>query len=99
MFWSIKKSGELILMHYANTPMQYIANFNSCKNGIFQMKNCDIFAQNIDRGYILELPLTSTHNLCFRAKIRKKLYTPANPSFYYIKVWCKGDVNYMGVLF
>ena len=46
-----------------------------------------IFAQNIDCGYTLEPPrrggaeavLTSTHNLCFRAKIRKisiPLHTP-----------------------
>ena len=35
-----------------------------------------IFAQNLDLGYMLEL---STHDLCFRAKIRKKcipLFTP-----------------------
>ena len=56
--------------------MQYIT--------IFQMKNCDIFlifAQNIDRGYT-EAVLTSTHNLCLRAKIRKNVY--------YKKVKCKG---------
>ena len=58
-------------------PMQYAANFDGCKNDNFQMKNCYIFlifAQNIDRGYTLETEavLTSTHNLCFRAKIRKK---------------------------
>ena len=38
-----------------------------------------IFAQNIDCGYKLEPPLTSTHNLCFGAKIRKTgitLHTP-----------------------
>ena len=42
--------------------------------------NCDmflIFAQNIDHGYTV---LTSTHDLCFRAKMRK-MYTPVNPSF------------------
>ena len=33
--------------------------------------------------------LTSTHNLCFRAKIRKSVY-PCKPQFYYIKVGCKG---------
>ena len=33
--------------------------------------------------------LTSTHNLCFRAKIRKNVY-PCKPQFYYIKVGCKG---------
>ena len=33
-------------------------NTSRCKNGNFQMKNCDffIFAQNIDRGYTLEPP-------------------------------------------
>ena len=36
--------------HYPKMPMRYTANFNDCKNGNFQMKNCDIvliFAQNI----------------------------------------------------
>ena len=32
----------------------------------------------------------STHNLCFRAKIRKKVY-PCKPQFHYIKVGCKGS--------
>ena len=58
------------------------------KNDIFRFKNLAfflIFAQNIDCGYTLEPPqceavLTSTHNLCFRAKIRK-MNTPVNPSF------------------
>ena len=31
----------------------------------------------------------STHNLCFRAKIRKNVY-PCTPQFYYINVGCKG---------
>ena len=57
------------------------------------MKNCAIFlifAQNMDCGYTLEPVLTSTHDLCFRAKIRKKMNTPVKPQFYYIKVGCKG---------
>ena len=56
--------------HYENTPMQYTEKKFGCKN--FQWKNFDIFlifAQNIDCGYTLVL--TSTHNLCFGAKIRK----------------------------
>ena len=32
----------------------------------------------------------STHNLCFRAEIRKIMYTPVNPIFFYIKVGFKG---------
>ena len=76
--------------------MQYPAIFPARKNYIFLMKNCDIFlifAQNIHRGYTLDhfiaAVLTSTHNLCLRAKIREKMYTPVN-LFYYIKVGCKG---------
>ena len=37
-----------------------------------------------------EAVLTSTHNLCFGAKIRKKNVYPCKPQFYYIKVGCKG---------
>ena len=60
--------------------MQYTKIFIAIKNENFQQKNFDIFlilAQNIDCGYTLEPPrrgeavLTSTHNLCFGAKIRK----------------------------
>ena len=80
--------------HYENTPIQYTVIFNGCKNDYFQMKNYDIFlifVQNIDRGYRLEpeAVLTSTHYLCFRAKIRKNVY-PCKPQFYYIEVGCKG---------
>ena len=45
--------------HFANRPMQYTAKINDCKNGNFQMKNCDIFlifAHKIDCGYTLEPP-------------------------------------------
>ena len=78
-------------------PIQYTVIFHGCKNDYFQTKNYDIFlifAQNIDCGYTLEPPLsvavlTSTHNLCFGAKIRKNVY-PCKPQFYYIKVRCKG---------
>ena len=38
-----------------------------------------------------EAVLTSTHNLCFGAKIRYNVY-PRIPQFYYIKVGCKGVV-------
>ena len=60
--------------------------------------------QNIDCGYSLEPPrrgvltsnrlaeavLTSTHNLCFGAKIRKISIYPCIPQFYYIKVGYEG---------
>ena len=47
------------------------------KRVTFQMKNSNfflIFAQTIDRGYTSEMVLTRTHDLCFRAKLKKKLY-------------------------
>ena len=62
-------------------------------------KNSDIFlisAENIDCGYSLE-PLrcvlvrnASMSSLCFfLAEIRKLMYTPCKPQFYYIKVGFK----------
>ena len=70
VIWGVK-----IERHYENTPMQYTAIFRGCKNVNFQMKYFNIFlifAQNIDCGYAFtEAVLTSTHNLCFGAKIRK----------------------------
>ena len=75
--------------HYENTPMQYTAIFHGCKNDNFRLilfYYFNIFAQNIDCGHTLEPPqgkavLTTTHNLCFRAKIRKIMYNPVNPNF------------------
>ena len=40
----------------------------------------------------MEAVLLSTHNQCFRAKIRKNEY-PCKPQFYYLKVGCKGVFN------
>ena len=53
--------------------MQHTAIFHARKNDNFHLiifYYFLIFAQNIDCGYT-EAVLTSTHNLCFRAKIRK----------------------------
>ena len=41
------------------------------------------------KNRLIEAVLTSTHNLCFGAKIRKNVYT-CKPQFYYTKVGCKG---------
>ena len=48
-----------------------------------------IIAQNIDRGYALEPPLvlTITHDLCFRERTKKIMYTPVDPNFTIYK-WC-----------
>ena len=37
-----------------------------------------------------EAVLTSTHNLCFLAEIRKIMYTPVNPSFTILKWGLRG---------
>ena len=63
----------------------------------FQMKkyaNFLMFAQNIDREYMLEPPHCGGSkdypgSICFRAKIRKNVY-PCTPQFYYVKVGCEG---------
>ena len=65
------------------------SNFFRSKVDNFQRKYFDIFlifAQNRDCGYLGEAVLTSTHNLCFGAKIRKI----GIPQFCYIKVGFKG---------
>ena len=73
---------------YDNMPFQYTAIFNHGKNGNFEMKNDDIFF--IDCVYTFEPPLTSTHDLCLRAIIRKNVNL-CKPQFYYIKVGCNGE--------
>ena len=84
---------------YGNIFVLYTAIFHGFKNGYFQMKQYDniifliflIFAQNIDCGYTLETEavLTTTHDLCFRAKLRKNAF-PFKSQFYHLKVVCKG---------
>ena len=58
------------------------------KNENFQIKSSDIFhisAENIDCGYSLEPPRRGGSNeypqSMFSAEIRKRMYTPVNPSF------------------
>ena len=65
------------------------------KSKIAAIKNVidifNIFAQNSDYVYMymLEPPLTSTHNLCFGRKIRK-IGIPVQTLFFYIKLGFKG---------
>ena len=65
--------------------MQYTENFFSLK--MENLAYFNMFAQNIDCGYTLEPPheavLTSTHNLCFGAKIRKIGIPLQTPVFLY----------------
>ena len=62
--------------HYENMSVQYEAISKSGKNYIFRCKNVTFFLIFAQKN---EAVLTSTHNLCFRAKIRK-MNTPVNPS-------------------
>ena len=72
------------LDHYANMPMQYTTIFHGRKKNNFLIKIVIFFL-----FLLSEAVLTSIHNLCFRAKIRKNVYL-SKPHFYYIKVGCKG---------
>ena len=84
-------------MHiYDNTPMQYTANFNYCKNVNFQLKMFNHCLSYICLEYRLWVLVrtassiqTCTHNLCFRAKVRKNVY-PCKLQLYYTKVGCEG---------
>ena len=67
------------------------------KNENFQIKNSYIFhisTQNRDCGYSLEPPRRGGSNeypqSMFLSRNKKIMYTPVNPTFYYIKVGFKG---------
>ena len=78
----IVRKPDFCLCHYENIPMLYTEICKVVKHENFQQKIFAIFlifAQNKDFGYTLEAVLTSAHNLCFGAKIRKigiLLHTP-----------------------
>ena len=71
--------------------------FSAVNIEIFIGKNFAIFnffAQNIDCGYTLEPPRRGGSNeypqSMFWSKIKRNRYTPAYPSFFYIKVGFNG---------
>ena len=86
--------------HYEYLPMQYTEIFSAVKSEKIQLifffffKFFPIFAQNIDCGYKLEPPRRGGSNeypqSMFWSKHKKNRYTPANPSFFYVKVGFKG---------
>ena len=39
---------RIIMTHYDNTPIQYIAMCDGCTNVNFQMTNCDIFQVHLN---------------------------------------------------
>ena len=76
--------------HYKkNTPVQIYWKFRH-QNWKFSDKNSDIFSYfcSKHRLWVLEAVLTSTN------KIKKIIYTPCKPQFYYIKWGFRGQ-NYI----
>ena len=81
--------------------MQHTVIFHGCKIDNFQLIFYLIFSyfcSKLDCGFTV---LTSTHNLCFRAKLENNVY-PCKPQFYFIYIkWgvrgCKlhGQVSMM----
>ena len=73
-----------------HTDLGYLA-VTTCHTGIFSW---------LQTKWTAEAVLTSTHNLCFWAEIRKIMYTPVNPSFtfYYTKEGLRGwGQHYIGM--
>ena len=69
-------------MYYTAMAVKRII-LHGCKKDNFQVKYCDIFfifAQNIDCGNMFTL--TGTHDLCFRAKIKKNNVHPCKLSIF-----------------
>ena len=75
--------------------MQEIFSSVKIENFIMKIDIFDIFAQNIDCVYVLELPCRGGSNespqsmLWIRNK-KKNRYSPAKPQFFLIKVGFKG---------
>ena len=73
-------------IHYENLPKQYTQIFKVVKNENFQKKNFDNFSYFCSKHRLWvhgEAVLTSTHNLCFEAKIRKIGIPLQTPVFLY----------------
>ena len=72
--------------------MQYTAIFNGCKDVNFQLIFCCfLFLLQTElvgssENHVSEGVITSTHNLCFRAKKKKNVY----PSFSILKWGARG---------
>ena len=53
----------------------------------------------LDWNHLGKVVITSTHNLCFGAKIRKKIGIPCMPQFCYIKMGVERSIHFMDMLF
>ena len=68
---------NFLFFHYENMPIQIYTKISPPKNRKFSDKKL-CFSYFCSKT---EVVLTSTHNLCFWAEIRKIMYTPVNPTF------------------
>ena len=81
---------HIIITKTCQCNIQTFFELQKLKQNVFFL----IFAQNINCGYTLEPPRRGGSNeypqSMFWSKNKKKMYSPANPSFFYIKVRIKG---------
>ena len=82
---------------YENMPIQIYIKFHVQKLKIFRYKNLiffHIYTQNIDCGYLLELPQWGSSNeypqSMFLSNNKKNSVYPCKRHFYYINVGFKG---------
>ena len=89
----ISRPSTLDSFHYENLPMQYTENFLALKIENFQLKKKkDIFLIFAPK-HRLWVPVRTASEYpqsMFWSKNKKNRYTPAYPSFFYIKVGFKG---------
>ena len=99
--WLLKSLGYICYMHRLiitqTCPWHILQYFTAVENGNFQMKKMIYFSYFCSKHrswvHVRTASLTSTYDLCFRAKIRKNVY-PCKPQFYYIKVGVRGSSLY-----
>ena len=88
LYWNFKICDRNLLIW--NYPVREIA-LRKLAHAIYRDFFSPVKIENFMKTILIffaEAVLTSTHNLCFEAKIRKKVY-PRIPQFCYIKVGLK----------
>ena len=71
---------KMAIFQIKNSDIFYISAQNiDCGYSLEPPRRCG--SNEYQQSMFFEAVLTSTHNLCFWAEIRKIMYTPVNPSF------------------
>ena len=81
---SIGAAFGFCICHYDNMPIQCTVFFSAAKIKVFGRKIVIFFFFLLNT--LIDAVLTSTHNLCFRAKIRKQCLPMSTPVLLY-KNW------------